>query len=66
MARISRRTVLGGSLAAPFVIAASRARAQAGAAAGGRPALTIAVAELPPGLEPASELSNVGTRIRVS
>src|SRR5262245_45436603 len=59
MARISRRTLIGGSLAAPFVIAASRAHAQAD----NRPTLTIAVAELPPGLEPASELSNVGTRI---
>jgi peptide/nickel transport system substrate-binding protein len=58
MARISRRTLLGSSLIAPFVIAAP-ARAQTDP----RPSLTVAVAELPTGLEPASELSNVGTRI---
>lgn len=54
-----RRAVLGAGLALPF----------AGAAFGqgaARPSLRIAVAELPPTLEPAKELSNVGTRVTYS
>lgn len=56
---ILRRHLLGSSLALPF---AGPALAQADT----RPILTVGVAELPPTLEPARELSNVGTRVTYS
>ena len=56
---ISRRGVLAGGAALAF---APKAYSQAKA----RPALRIAVAEVPPTLEPARELSNVGTRVTYS
>src|SRR5262245_61131238 len=56
--RVTRRRVLEGGLAAPFVLT-HRAFAQTDQ----RPRLRIAVADLPPTLEPARELSNVGTRV---
>lgn len=59
---IARRSIIKGAVAAPFVAAAGRLSAQGDQ----RPSLTVAVAELPPGLEPARELSNVGTRITYS
>jgi peptide/nickel transport system substrate-binding protein len=49
-------------MAAPFVAPAAPALAQADR----RPVMNIAVAELPPTLEPANELSNVGTRVTYS
>lgn len=58
----TRRRVIGAALAAPFVSAAPGAFAQADR----RPIMNIAVAELPPTLEPANELSNVGTRVTYS
>lgn len=56
---LPRRAVLGAGLAAPF---AHPVQAQPEA----RPNLRIGVAELPPTLEPARELSNVGTRVTYS
>jgi peptide/nickel transport system substrate-binding protein len=56
--RVTRRRVLEGGLAAPFVLSSGAA-----AQTGQRPRLRIAVADLPPTLEPARELSNVGTRV---
>jgi peptide/nickel transport system substrate-binding protein len=55
----TRRSLLGAGLAAPFApdLAAQGA---------GRPLLRVGVAEVPPTLEPAKELSNVGTRITYS
>jgi peptide/nickel transport system substrate-binding protein len=57
---LPRRSLLGAGLALP---AAHLAQAQT---ADARPILNIGVAELPPTLEPARELSNVGTRITYS
>jgi peptide/nickel transport system substrate-binding protein len=62
MLLISRRRFLQGAAAAPLVSATPRAWAQGTR----RPALTVAVAGLPPTLEPARELSNVGTRVTYS
>ncbi len=59
---LTRRHLIGSALAAPLVARASFALAQADR----RPVMTIAVAELPPTLEPANELSNVGTRVTYS
>ena len=56
---LTRRGLIGASLAIPL---AQEAAAQAGA----RPLLRVAVPELPPTLEPAKELSNVGTRTTYS
>jgi peptide/nickel transport system substrate-binding protein len=56
---ISRRGVLAGGAALAF---APKAYAQTKP----RPALRIGVAEVPPTLEPARELSNVGTRVTYS
>src|SRR5262245_18509477 len=56
---ISRRGVLVGGAALAF---APKAHSQTKA----RPAPRIAVAEVPPTLEPARELSNVGTRVTYS
>lgn len=57
--RLTRRAALGAALTLPL---ARPALAQGEA----RPALTIGVAEVPPTLEPARELSNVGTRVTYS
>lgn len=59
---VSRRRFVQGAVAAPFVITTSGALAQSD----NRPLLTVAVADNPPGLEPAQELSNVGTRVTYS
>jgi peptide/nickel transport system substrate-binding protein len=59
---ITRRRLIGSAMAAPFVAPAAPALAQADR----RPVMNIAVAELPPTLEPANELSNVGTRVTYS
>ncbi len=59
---ISRRRFVQGGVAAPFVITTPNALAQTDK----RPLLTIAVAGNPTGLEPAIELSNVGTRVTYS
>ncbi|TCZ53909.1 oligopeptide ABC transporter substrate-binding protein [Roseicella aquatilis] len=58
--RPSRRRLLGAGMAIPF---APATLAQDGLR---RPLLTVGVAELPPTLEPARELSNVGTRVTYS
>ncbi len=55
--QFGRRAVLGSAI--PFI-------APAAAQTEARPALRIGVAELPPTLEPARELSNVGTRVTYS
>jgi len=60
----SRRALLGASALAPLV-APALIRPGFGQAAQ-RPILTIAVVDLPTGLEPAQELSNVGTRVSYS
>ncbi len=60
---ISRRNLLAGGAAlalAPMAYAQPKEQGKA------RPALRIAVAEVPPTLEPARELSNVGTRVTYS
>lgn len=59
---ISRRRFVQSSVAAPFIITSPWALAQSD----NRPRVNIAVAGLPPGLEPAREMSNVGTRITYS
>ncbi len=59
---ISRRRFVQSSVAAPFVITSPWALAQSD----NRPRVNIAVAGLPAGLEPALEMSNVGTRITYS
>lgn len=59
---ISRRHILQAGLAAPAVVLTPHAFAQTDR----RPTLTVAVADLPPTLEPAMELSNVGTRVTYS
>jgi len=56
---VGRRKFVGGAVAAPFVLSGRFALAQADR----RPALSVGVAELPPTLEPAFELNNVGTRV---
>lgn len=58
---LTRRRLIQSSLAVPFTLSGS-AHAQDGE----RPQLTVAVAGLPPTLEPALELSNVGTRVTYS
>lgn len=62
MTRISRRIVTAATLSAPFVVRTPGALAQTDR----RPMLVVAVPELPPTLEPAMELSNVGTRVTYS
>ena len=62
MVTISRRHFLEGAVAAPFVLGASRSLAEGD----NRPNFTVAVADLPATLEPARELSNVGTRVTYS
>lgn len=59
---ITRRGFVQGGVAAPFVITTPHAFAQTDR----RPLLTVAVAGNPTGLEPAIELSNVGTRVTYS
>jgi len=59
---ITRRTVLQSAVATPFVVTTPHAFAQTDK----RPTLTVAVAQLPKVLEPAMELSNVGTRVTYS
>ncbi|MFC7396867.1 ABC transporter substrate-binding protein [Chelatococcus sp. GCM10030263] len=61
MLTISRRRFLEGAVAAPLVLGAGSAFAAAD-----RPTFTVAVADLPATLEPARELSNVGTRVTYS
>jgi peptide/nickel transport system substrate-binding protein len=61
MPTISRRRFLEGAAATPLILGARPAFA-----AGNRPTFTVAVAELPATLEPARELSNVGTRVTYS
>ena len=62
MTGISRRSVAASTLAAPFIVRTPGALAQTDR----RPMLVVAVPELPPTLEPAMELSNVGTRVTYS
>ncbi len=62
MFTISRRHLLGGAALAPFVLNTPFAFA----AGENRPDFTVAVAALPATLEPARELSNVGTRVTYS
>eukprot|EP01035_Chromulina_nebulosa_P000375 gene375-546_t len=59
---LNRRRFVQGAVAAPFVVTTPHAFAQTDR----RPALTVAVAELPKVLEPAMELNNVGTRVTYS
>ena len=59
---LTRRGFIGTAAATPLVLSAGRAAAQAD----GRPTFTVAVAGLPATLEPARELSNVGTRVTYS
>jgi peptide/nickel transport system substrate-binding protein len=61
MTRLSRRTLLQTAAALPFASVAFPGFAQ-----GTRPEFTVAVAALPATLEPARELSNVGTRVTYS
>lgn len=59
---LDRRRFLAATAAAPLALSGlSRP-----AVAAGRPTFTVAVAGLPPTLEPARELSNVGTRVTYS
>ncbi|NKE45192.1 ABC transporter substrate-binding protein [Roseomonas frigidaquae] len=67
---LPRRSLIGAGLmttglALPAIIQNRPAAAQP-ASPGTRPLLTIGVAEVPPTLEPARELSNVGTRVTYS
>ena len=62
MIGVSRRRAAAVALAAPFLATSGAVVAQTDR----RPVLTIAVPELPPTLEPANELSNVGTRVTYS
>lgn len=62
MSRTTRRRALSTAIAAPLVVTSGSVFGQGDR----RPALTVAVADLPPTLEPAMELSNVGTRITYS
>ncbi|CAN1525934.1 DdpA ABC-type dipeptide transport system, periplasmic component [Rhabdaerophilaceae bacterium] len=59
---LNRRQFALSTVAAPFVVTTPNAFAQTDR----RPALTVAVAELPKVLEPALELNNVGTRVTYS
>lgn len=63
MITISRRRVLEGAAALPILLGAA---SHGFAATSGRPDFTVAVADLPATLEPARELSNVGTRVTYS
>jgi peptide/nickel transport system substrate-binding protein len=56
---IGRRALLAAAALPPLAAALPRA----GFAQAARPKLTVAVADLPPGLEPARDMGNVGTRI---
>lgn len=60
--RLTRRSALVGGLGAPFLLTSQGSYGQTDR----RPLLTVAVADNPPGLEPAQELSNVGTRVTYS
>lgn len=60
---ITRRTLVASALAAPMASVATRS---ALGQADRRPVFTVAVAGLPATLEPARELSNVGTRVTYS
>lgn len=62
MVTLSRRRFLEGAVAAPLALQAPQAFAQGT----NRPTFTVAVADLPATLEPARELSNVGTRVTYS
>ncbi|KAA0688097.1 oligopeptide ABC transporter substrate-binding protein [Neorhizobium sp. P12A] len=62
MYTINRRQLLQGAAVAPFVLNVPFAFA----AGDSRPNFTVAVAALPATLEPARELSNVGTRVTYS
>jgi peptide/nickel transport system substrate-binding protein len=62
VSRITRRRFGQGIVAAPFVVTSGSVFAQADR----RPNLVVAVADNPPTLEPAQELSNVGTRVTYS
>ncbi len=59
---LDRRRFLAGTAMAPLALAALPTSAEAA----GRPTFTVAVAGLPATLEPARELSNVGTRVTYS
>jgi peptide/nickel transport system substrate-binding protein len=61
MIKLSRRNLLQTAAVLPFASIAFPGFAQ-----GARPELTVAVAALPATLEPARELSNVGTRVTYS
>ena len=62
MYSLNRRRLLQGAALAPFILNALPAFA----AGDSRPDFTVAVAALPATLEPARELSNVGTRVTYS
>lgn len=59
---VTRRKFLSTAVAAPFVVTTPHAFAQTDR----RPAINIAVAALPAGMEPAREMGNPGTRITYS
>ncbi len=66
MPQINRRLLLQGAALTPFIFDfVPQAFAAAGTSTK-RPEFTVAVAALPPTLEPARELSNVGTRVTYS
>jgi peptide/nickel transport system substrate-binding protein len=57
--RLGRRSLLAAAALAPAALRPAAAQT-------GRPRIVIAVADLPPGLEPARDMGNVGTRISYS
>jgi peptide/nickel transport system substrate-binding protein len=63
---IDRRRLLQTAAAAPFLASATLSQSVFAQGADPRPVLTVAVAGLPATLEPALELSNVGTRVTYS
>jgi peptide/nickel transport system substrate-binding protein len=63
---LARRTLIGAGLALPAISLPAISPPAGAQTAGARPLLTIGVAEVPPTLEPARELSNVGTRVTYS
>lgn len=60
--KLTRRKFVESAIAAPFVVTTPHAFAQSDR----RPAMNIAVAALPAGMEPAREMGNPGTRITYS
>lgn len=66
MPKITRRSILASAAAVPLLPVLPGATGSVLAQADKRPAVVVAVAGLPPTLEPARELSNVGTRVTYS